>query len=174
MNKQTKFITTTGLLIALTIVFQLLSKFVPLGPFSNFITGSLVNACLLISTSLIGLWGGTIVGIVTPFGALLTGSAIPLLFTPIISICNFSLVLSFSFLKKHKLINIIVPPIIKTFLLYASINMMISIMKIPSEKSKIMLYLFGWPQLVTGLIGGTIAMIIVNRLKNHINLLKDC
>lgn len=173
MNKQTKFITTVAILMALTVVFQLLSKFVPLGQFDNFITGSLVNMCLIISVSMTGVLGGALVGIITPFVALLTGSPVPLIFIPSISICNFSLILSFSLLKRIKIINIVVPAIIKTALLYLSINIILSILKLAPQKSKMLLYLFGWPQLVTALIGGIIAIIIISRLKNQFSGLKN-
>lgn len=170
MNKQIKFITTIGLLMALTIVFQVLSKVIPLGAFSNFITGSLVNMCLIISASVTGILGGSIIGILTPFIALLTGSPVPIVFIPLISLCNFSLILSFSLLKKRKIINIVIPAIIKTSLLYLSINIMISLMEFAPKKAKMLLYLFGWPQFITAIIGGIIATIVLNRLKNHVSL----
>lgn len=165
MDKQTKFITTTGILIALTIVFQSLSKFIPLGPYGNFITGSLVNACLLISASLVGVLGGGIIGIITPFVALLTGTAVPLLFTPFIALGNFSLVLGFSLLKNNKWMRYIIPAIVKTIILYASISIMLNVLTLPVAQATMLVYLFSWPQLVTALIGGTIASIVTYRLK---------
>lgn len=169
MNKQTKFITTVALLMALTIVFQLLSKIVPLGPFSNFITGSLVNMCLIISTAVTGILGASIIGILTPFVALLTGSPVPLLFIPFVSICNFLLILSFSILRTKKIINILVPSFIKTLFLYLSINFIISLLKLVPKKASVLLYLFGWPQFITALIGSIIAIIIINKLKIYAN-----
>lgn len=170
MNKQIKFITTIGLLMALTIVFQVSSKVMPLGEFGNFITGSLVNMCLIISVSVTGILGGSIIGILTPFIALLTGSPVPLVFIPLVSLCNFSLILSFSLLKTRKVVNIVIPAIIKTSLLYLSINIIISLMRFAPKKAKMLLYLFGWPQFITAIIGGIIATIVLNRLKNHVSL----
>jgi len=47
-----RFITRTAILLALTIVFQTIGRAIPLGQFNQFITGSLVNACLLIAAAL--------------------------------------------------------------------------------------------------------------------------
>ena len=70
----TKLITRTAIMLALTIVFQALGRYTNLGPNSNFVVGPLVNACLLIATAAAGLWGGAIVSIVSPFGAIITGA----------------------------------------------------------------------------------------------------
>ncbi|MHB1391586.1 MAG: hypothetical protein ACYCYE_00635 [Clostridia bacterium] len=36
-------------------------------PNNNFIVGPLVNACLLVSTALTGVWSGMIIAVVSPF-----------------------------------------------------------------------------------------------------------
>lgn len=164
MNKHLKWLTQTALLIACTVVVQSLSKLVPLGPYANFITGSLVNMCLLISTALVGLSSGAIVGIVTPFIALLTGTAIPIIFVPFVATGNFILVLSFHLLKKHFIMNVLVPAAVKTAFLYTAINLMLLVMQLAPEKASALLYLFSWPQLITAIIGGFIAIFIVNRI----------
>lgn len=165
MNKQIKWLTKTALLIACTVLVQSLSKLIPLGPYGNFITGSLVNMCLLFSASIIGLSSGAIVGIITPFVALLTGTAIPIIFVPFVAAGNFILVLSFHILKKHSVINVLVPAAVKTAFLYAAINLMLSAIQIPSEKTTALLFLFSWPQLVTAIIGGFISIFVVNRIR---------
>ena len=164
MNKQIRWLTKTALLIACTVVVQSLSKLIPLGPYGNFITGSLVNMCLLISASMVGLSSGAIVGIITPFIALLTGTAIPIIFVPFVAIGNFILVLSFHFLKKHNVIHVLVPAAIKSVFLYAAINLMLSAMQLPPEKATAMLYLFSWPQLITAIIGGAMAVFVASRV----------
>lgn len=47
--KNSKFITQTGFLISITILLQMLGRYVPLGPYNNFVIGSLVNSCLFIT-----------------------------------------------------------------------------------------------------------------------------
>lgn len=55
--KTVHFITRTAILLALTIVFQSIGRAIPLGQFNQFITGSLVNACLVIAAAATGIWG---------------------------------------------------------------------------------------------------------------------
>ena len=101
-----RFITRTAILLALTIVFQTIGRAIPLGQFNQFITGSLVNACLLIAAATTGLWGGAAVAILAPFGAILTGATMPLPFAPIVAIGNFILVLLFVLIKKNQILGI--------------------------------------------------------------------
>jgi len=60
MNDKLKYLTRTAMLLALTVIFQFIGRFIPLGPNSNFIVGPLVNACLIISAGLVGLFSGTV------------------------------------------------------------------------------------------------------------------
>lgn len=67
---------TTAILIALTIVFQLLRPV--LGGsniISTYIIGSLINLALIVSACAVGLWSGIAVALITPFIALLQGHA---------------------------------------------------------------------------------------------------
>ena len=67
---------TTAILIALTIVFQLLRPF--LGGsniISTYIIGSLVNLALIVAACAVGLWSGIAVALITPIIALLQGHA---------------------------------------------------------------------------------------------------
>lgn len=173
MRSKSKFIASTGLFIAVTVVCQSLSKLIPLGEFGNFITGSLVNACLLISTAYLGLWGGAAVGVITPLCAILTGSAIPIIFVPFIILGNFSIVLLFHLTMRYKLLRLLVPACVKTLILYASVKFILYLMSFPEAQAKMMLYLFGWPQLVTAVIGGCIAFIIIPRVAPQKKMASD-
>ena len=72
---------TTALLIALSFVFQQLRPV--LGGsniISTYIIGSLVNLCLIIAATAVGLWSGVAVSVITPLIALLQGhAALPML-----------------------------------------------------------------------------------------------
>ena len=160
----TKFVTRTAILLALTIVFQTMGRVIPLGQFNQFITGSLVNACLIIAAASGGLWGGGIIAVLAPFGAILTGAAIPLPFAPFIAIGNFILVLLFVLFKNKHIAGITAGAILKFGFLFAAINLFVGWMKIPSPKSVIMVTAFSWPQLVTALIGGAIALVVIRAL----------
>ena len=163
----TRFITMTGMLLALTIVFQVIGRFfiTPLmGPNNNFVVGPLVNACLLIATASVGLLGGTIIAILAPFGALITGAGVPPLFVPFIAIGNFLIVFCFHLLKRNRIAGLIVGSIIKFAFLFAAINVFVSLMELPTKKANLFVFAFGWPQLVTAIIGGIIAIAVLKSL----------
>ena len=67
---------TTALLIALAIVFQQL-RYVLGGsnPVSTYIISSLVNLCLIVAATAVGLWSGLSVAVITPLIALMQGHA---------------------------------------------------------------------------------------------------
>lgn len=73
MNSQkTRKMVTTAILIALTVVFQLLRPM--LGGsniLSTYIIGSLINLTLIIAASVVGLWSGVSVAVIAPIIALL-------------------------------------------------------------------------------------------------------
>ena len=62
-----KNLTRTGLLLALTLVFQSLRFLIPLPPWmSTFLIGSLVNAALLVALQALGLRSALLIACVTP------------------------------------------------------------------------------------------------------------
>jgi len=89
---------TTALIIALTIVFQLLRPV--LGGsniISTYIIGSLVNLCLIVGTVAVGLWSGIAVAIITPLIALMQGHVALVQMIPWIIAGNAVLVLCYAF-----------------------------------------------------------------------------
>ena len=164
----TRMLTRTAILLALTILFQMLGRFIPLGQFSQFIVGPLVNACLLIAAAYTGLAGGAVVAVLSPFGAILTGAAIPLPFAPFIAVGNFILVLLYVLLKKKQLAGIASGAVLKFAFLWASILTFTSLMNIPAKKATLLIASFSWPQLVTALIGGAIALVVIKALGKSI------
>lgn len=162
----TKTITRAALMLALTIVFQVIGRYIPLGPNNNFIVGPLVNACLLITASMVGIFGAAIIAVAAPFGALLTGATVPLPFVPFVALGNLVLVLLFYFInKKNFVAGVITGALIKFLTLYASIIIFTNMAKIPAKKASVMIFTFGWPQLVTALVGGVIAFIVIRLVK---------
>lgn len=160
----TKMITRTAILLALTILFQTLGRFIPLGQFSQFIVGPLVNACLLVAAAYTGLVGGAVVSVLSPFGAILTGASIPLPFAPFIAVGNFILVLLYVLLKKKPVAGIAVGAVLKFGFLWASILIFTGFMNIPAKMATALIASFSWPQLVTALVGGIIALVVLKAL----------
>ncbi|NLD49503.1 MAG: ECF transporter S component [Clostridiaceae bacterium] len=168
MNKdRIRFITRTSVLLALTVVLQYVGRIVPLGPNSNFIVGPLVNACLIISTYFVGILSGVVISILSVVGAILTGAAMPLPLAPFIILGNLSLILAFYFLRSKKILGVVSGAVLKFAVIAISSGLIIPVLKLPPKKTQTMLFAFNWPQLVTALIGGVIAIIVINRLKKN-------
>lgn len=163
VNMKTKFITRTAIILALTILFQSMGRFVPLGQLNQFITGSLVNACLLLAAAFTGIWGGAAVSLLSPFGAILTGASIPLPFAPFIAVGNFILVLMFVIFKKKYIIGMASGAVLKFGFLWAAINLFVNLMG-GKPALQPLLIAFSWPQLVTASIGGLIAFLVIKAL----------
>ena len=169
-NKEIKFITRTAILLALTIVFQSIGRLFPAGFNSQFIVGPLVNASLLVATAAVGIWGGAIIAVLTPFGAILTAAQIPLPLAPIIAVGNFMLVLGFYIVKKKKAIGIVVGAMLKFGFMFAAISVFVRATAVPEAKATGLLTAFTWPQLATALIGGAIALVVIATLKRSMDM----
>lgn len=164
--KNTQFITRTALLLASVIIIQMTGRLIPN---SNFIVGPLVNACLLISTALAGIWSGIIIAIVSPFASLINNhapiAAALLPFSPFVAVGNAVYVLSYYMLgKRNPLAGIGIGAILKFAFLYSAINIFLNIFEFP-KFAGILIFLFGWPQLVTALLGGIAALAAIKALK---------
>ncbi|HEX9062355.1 MAG TPA: ECF transporter S component [Clostridia bacterium] len=165
------FITRTALFIALTVVFQFIGRSIP-GEVGSFITGPLVNCCIFVSTALLGVWGGVIVSVLAPFSSIINNHApiagILILFTPFIAVGNAILAVCFNWLnKKNVYLSVVAASALKFAFLAASINMFIKIntQKDVQEFTGKLVRLFTWPQLLTALVGGFIAIAVIKRLE---------
>lgn len=168
-STKTQFITRTALLLALVIVVQMAGRFIPN---SNFVVGPLVNACLLVSTALTGVWSGIIIAVVSPLSSLINNhapvAAALLPFSPFIAVGNAVYVLSYYLLrKKSPLAGIGVGSVLKFAFLYFAIRLFLQIFEFP-KFAKVLSLLFGWPQLITALLGGIIALAVIKALKGSI------
>lgn len=153
-NNKIKFITRTGILLAVALVIQM-------GGFPQPITGPLVNTVLYLAALLVGGWGGIIIGICTPVIAFMRGILLPPLapMIPFIAIGNGVLVLIFSLLmKKNKILGIVIASVVKYLILSTAVGYLVSV---PSKIAQMM----GLPQLFTALIGGGIALLVYKALQ---------
>lgn len=167
------FITRTAILLALTLVFQYLGRFVPLGPNSNFVVGPLVNACLLISGASVGLGGAAIISALAPLFAAVTNTSATapfvLVFSPFIALGNFVFVLFFYlFWKKGKIAGAFgtaIGAVVKFLILYGGVTFMLGVKEMPAPAVKVLTLMFSWPQLVTAAIGAIIAFAVIRALQ---------
>ena len=160
----TKNITRTAILIALLVALQAATK-----PLANqFITGSCVNLVLAVAALFCGSASAAVVAVVSPFFAYLFGIAPQIWLAPAIALGNLVYVLILSLLSKSVrgtaggIVSVVVGALCKFAVLFVVIvKMLIPMSKLPAPVA----VQFSWPQIVTALIGGFLALVIVPVLK---------
>ncbi|TDX52325.1 ECF transporter S component [Orenia marismortui] len=147
--KHTKWLSRTAMLLALTLVVQILG-------FPIYITGPLINMMLLLATMLIGLGSGVLIGGLTPWIALVRGILPPPLapVIPFIIASNILFVLIYHLLdSKNKYLGIIIASLFKFLVLSIAVKFLIDV---PAKIAQLM----QTPQLITALTGGFLALFI--------------
>lgn len=162
-----------SLFLALAIVFQVIGKTLPV--ISQSFVGPAVNALLILTAAICGGIYGVLVGSLTPILALLTGQLASALgpFIPFIIIGNILFVLSFVILNKKgkygKYLGIIIGAFIKYMFLWLSSSNLITLfqLNIPTKIVDKLVIAMGVPQLITALVGGALALILIEILKKR-------
>lgn len=170
-NKGVQNLVRSGLLLAIAVVIIFAGKNIP--TVNQFFVGPGVNAVLLLTACISGTFYGVGVGILTPVVALLVGQLPSALgpFVPFIMIGNAIYVLLFGLLKdKFKLgkyIGLLLGSVFKFLFLYLSALKLVELfsLNIPKPLLSKLAVMMGVPQLITALIGGIIAIAIIEILK---------
>ncbi len=177
MQKKILWITQTAVMLALLVSVQYVTSFIP-KPVQQFVTGSCVNAILAVTVLMVGIWSGAVVAVVSPFMAFLFNIGpkfIQLL--PGIALGNLVFVLMLQFIADPRAKNLgrqaaalVLAALAKFAALYFVIvkllvPMLVSSGKMPAAVSAVMSAQFSWPQLVTALIGGAVALAIFPLLR---------
>lgn len=167
MNKdKIRLITRTAVLLAVVVVVQFVGRSIPN---NNFIVGPLVNMCLLVAIITTGITGGLTIAILSPLTSLINNNspiaAALLPFAPVIALANIAFILTFYFLyNKNKYAGLVAAAVLKFGLLFLGIRLFLNLFDFPKFTEKLF-SLFSWPQLVTAIIGGLIAIPILYTLK---------
>jgi len=167
MNKQYAIITRAALLLALTLVFQSLRFIIPIPAFlSMFVIGSLVNACLAVAVETVGIKYGLVIAISTPIVAYFQQMLpLPIFIIPV-ALGNGVYMGGFLLGQKWKgWWGIMIAAVSKSLLLYAAFTWLLTTLAIPAKLATSLMLVMSWPQLITGIIGGMIAIIIKRRLQ---------
>lgn len=156
MIQQTKinWITRTAILLTIALVFQMAG-------FPQFITGPIVNAILYLAAMSIGWSGGVVIGICTPIIAAMRGILPPPLapLIPFIALGNGVLVVLFFWLQaKNRILGIIIASTVKFLILVTGVNLLV---QVPPPVIQMM----SFPQLITAVIGGLIALLVEKTVK---------
>ncbi|WIV11763.1 ECF transporter S component [Proteiniborus sp. MB09-C3] len=154
MNKKVGTLTRAAILLAIALVFQ----FVKMG---QLVTGSGINAVLIIAAQICGLPWAMAIGFITPFMAVVLGVQPPamIIVVPFIIAGNILYGTIYSLLKRRsKIIGVIAAAFIKFGLLYSAVNFFLTVN--PPIKAAL-----SFPQLLTALIGGSIALVVLQVLE---------
>lgn len=155
----TMYITRTGILLALALIFQLGFQ-----SFAQPIVGPLVNLVLILSAALVGTLSGVVIGCFTPLIASMVGILKLAPMVPFIMIGNSILVILFNLVRKRiskgrEYIGLVVAALGKFAFLAFSVRYLVILFmpKVPSQ----VIAAFSLPQLYTALAGGIVAIIIM-------------
>ncbi|GCF95625.1 hypothetical protein NRIC_35160 [Enterococcus florum] len=176
MNRKALWITQTAVLLALLIAIQAVTA----GLGNTLVTGSLVNLILIVAVTTGGLASGLTIAALSPFFAFMfgIGPAFPqIVFC--VAIANAVLVTIWHMIagidKKQNiaslLIAAIVAAVVKFGVLYLSVVQFVVpiLLKMPAPQAAMVSGAFSFPQLVTALTGGAIAIVIVPVLSRALN-----
>ena len=159
----TKTIARTAILIALLVALQYVTR-----PLGQLVTGSCVNLILAVAAMLCGVWSGVIVAVVSPFFAYLLGISPQIWLAPAIACGNAVYVVVIALLSKKidgvrgGAAGVAAAAVCKFVVLYlVVVRLFIPMGNLPAKVAA----QFSWPQLVTALIGGCLALAIVPALK---------
>lgn len=172
----TKAIALTAMFLAICIISQFFKNL------SVYITGPIINTCLIICLLTAGLGWSIVLCIVTPVTSfIITGSpimaAIPIII-PCVMVGNVILVLGIALLKNKpnkKLglpLSMVVGSIAKALFMGIVISLIIIPSLLPADKEpmmKVFQTTFSITQLITSLIGSALAYVIMLPLKKTMN-----
>ena len=172
MKKKSLWITETAVMLAALVALQYVTK-----PLGQLVTGSCVNLVLAVTVLLVGASGGVTVALISPVMAYLLGIAPQILTVPAIMVGNtvFVLMLHALVSRSEGKISVqvtgwILAAVAKFAVLYLIVAKLIcgvlaedllasGALKEPMLKA--LPATFSWPQLITALIGGGLALLIV-------------
>ena len=189
MNKKIRWITETAAMLALLICLQWVGSFVPGQMTKQLITGTMVNCVLAVTVLLVGLGGGITVALISPVCAFAFGIApnfITVLPIMLGNCCYVALLrclgagartfswrqpvaLGTAALVKFGVLYVLVVEIICGMASGALLGQKIGeTVLLAPPMLKMLPTMFTWPQLITALTGGIIALAVLPVLRKAI------
>ncbi|MEA5016591.1 MAG: hypothetical protein VB099_18720 [Candidatus Limiplasma sp.] len=166
MKKNVLWITQTAIAIALLIVMQAVTA-----SMGQLVTGSIVNLILIVSVMIFGLASGLAVSALSPIFAKLLGIGPLWELIPFIMLGNMVLVLLWHLIAKRTFAKEPIPAVtaavIAAVAKFLTLYVTIVLIAVPLllNPAKTISTIFSLPQLVTALIGGAVALVILPLLK---------
>lgn len=128
------------------------------------LTGPIVNATLFLGVVLIGAKYALFIGLLPSVIALCVGLLPPILApaVPFIMLSNAVLIVVFDALRKHNFwLGVVSASLIKFLFLFSSSSVILKLI----SKKEIVSAILSWNQLLTALMGGVIAFLVLKLLK---------
>lgn len=186
MNRKKKEVTVwvaeTALLLALLVVFQLLTFIVPKGVplVSQFCTGTLVNMVLIVGAGSVGLSGTAVAAVVSPLLAYAFGQMPFPQMLPVVAVGNLIIVVIIWFFFRpsadatapglcRSLLGIVVGAAVKSMFLWGMTVWFILPMLF-AGKAKVaekLSMMFSWPQAITAVAGGVLALLVLPAIRTY-------
>jgi len=175
VRQRTLWIVQTAVFIALLVTVQIFTH-----QFGQFVTGSSVNFILVMVCILIGVSSGVTVGAVSPIIAfMITGRPVFPVLIPFVMVGNAALVIAVHFIFARSYartwefsyvrtaLAVVAGSVFKFLVLWVGVVQVALAFLIPGimpPQVEALSHMFFWPQLVTALIGSTLAMAIAPRM----------
>ena len=178
IQKRIRRITRTGILVALLIALQWLTAGTQAFA-GQYITGTCVNCVLALAAVLGGFWSGIAVAVLSPFCAFLLGIGPKLIqIVPCIALGNAAFVACLYFLTGqkakpvwHQICGLLLSAGAKFAVLNtAVVRVVIPLMGDALAPKQVQTFtaMFSWPQLITALAGGTVALLVLPVLRKAV------
>ena len=185
MRKNIRWITETAILLALLVTLQALTK-----GFGQFVTGSCVNAILAVAALLGGMGCGITVALLSPVFAFLFGIAPNFITVLPIMLGNTCFVVLLRLIAGRSVkplwkqpVALAAAAVVKFGVLYLLVVQVIcgvaadgllgkkigSLVLLAPPMLKMLPTMFAWPQLITALIGGAVALAIAPVLRKALH-----
>ena len=170
IRKTTLWLTRTGILTGLLIVAQTVTA-----PAGQIVTGSAVNAVLASAALLGGLSCGITMAAVSPFLAFSLGIG-PQIFAivPAIMAGNCVYVLLLALLAKGSLLRrltaLAAGSCAKSLTLYLLVQLLCRVLPLKPPQIEKFTAMFSFPQLITALCGGAVALVVVPLVRRGLDL----
>ena len=190
MNKKIRWITETAVMLALLVCLQWIGSFVPDQMTKQLITGTMVNCVLAVTVLMVGLSSGITVALISPVCAFVFGIApnfVTVLPIMVGNCCYVALLyciigkarrfgwrqpaaLASAAVVKFGVLYLLVVKVICGIASGALLGKKIGqIVVLAPPMLKLLPTMFAWPQLVTALTGGAIALAVLPVLRKALH-----
>lgn len=190
MRKRILWVTETAIMLALLICLQWVGSFVPDQMTKQLITGSLVNCVLAVTVLVAGMGSGITVAIISPVCAFLFGIApnfitvLPIMIGNVCYVILLRLIVGKTMKPVWKQpVALATAAVVKFGVLYLLVVQLIcgvasgallgkklgETVLLAPPMLEMLPTMFAWPQLVTALIGGVVALLIVPVLRKALH-----